>query len=108
MGHFSQEGQILIWRENQETVWLQPWGRDGLRVQANLAGKCQELPQALLEKATGADDRTGLAIGEQEASIRNGLLLATVSREGRIRFTRTDNGNVLLEELATAHAGARR
>ena len=107
MGHFSRDGQTLIWQENQETVWLQPWGRNGLRVQANVTGKRQDLPHALLEPGPAPDAEVAIEIGEAEASIRNGLLLATVSRTGRIRYDRASSGATLLEELGTAHAVAR-
>ncbi len=49
MGLFSRKGNTLIFQENQETVWLQPWGVNGLRLRANLAGLPLDLPQALLD-----------------------------------------------------------
>ena len=49
MGYFLQEGNTLGWQENQQKLWLRAWGKNGLRVQANLAGKPLDLPQALLD-----------------------------------------------------------
>ena len=31
---FNQEGSKLIYKYDAETVWLEPWGKDSLRVRA--------------------------------------------------------------------------
>ena len=73
MGRFSRDGQVLIWQENQQRVWLQPWGINGLRCQANLVGQPLDLPQALLEKVPAAKDVV-IEIGEEELLIRSGMI----------------------------------
>src|ERR1041385_2026894 len=87
MGLFSQEGLTLVWQENQQKVWLQPWGKNGLRCQSNLVGKRLDLPQALLENPTVLDAEVAIEIGETAAVICSGLIQATISRSGSIRFT---------------------
>ncbi|MGD0173762.1 MAG: hypothetical protein ABSC61_04905 [Anaerolineales bacterium] len=82
MGSFSQEDQILVWQENQQTVWLQPWGVDGLRVQATLAGKRLSLPQALLEPA--ARTKGTIERGQEMAVLRNGSICAKISRGRKV------------------------
>ena len=97
MGHFSREGQTLIWQENQHRVWLQPWGENGIRCQANLVGEPLKLPQALLDQVQPVDD-VRIEIHADEAIIRCGLIQATVSRAGSIRYINANSGSVLLEE----------
>ena len=87
-----------MWQENQQKVWLQPWGKNGLRCQANLTGKPLDLPQALLENNAVPDADVVIDIGETEAFIRFGLIQATISRTGSIRYTNVQTGSVLLEE----------
>ena len=97
MGHFLRDGQVLIWQENQQKVWLQPWGKNGLRCQANLVSNPLQLPQALLDEKPSAADVT-IQIGDEEAVLRSGLIQATISRSGRIRYSNAQTGDVLLEE----------
>jgi alpha-D-xyloside xylohydrolase len=103
MGYFSQDGEILIWQENQQKIWLQPWGENGLRCQANLVGKRLDLPQALLENDRPAARDVAVEIGEEEAVIRSGMILAAVSRAGRIRYSNARSGAILLEEPETPY-----
>lgn len=103
MGFFQREGQVLIWRENQHQVWLEPWGRNGLRVRANLAGRRLDLPHALLEPAPTHAAEVSIELGEVEAVIRNGLIQATISRDGRLRYFNAGSGQVLLEEPEFAY-----
>src|SRR5688572_29764879 len=98
MGHFARNGHTLVWQENQQRLWILPWGKNGFRVQANLAGQQLDLPQALLEAP--AEDSSDVAIDsrDNQASIRHGLIQATISQKGRLSFTNSKTGQVLLEE----------
>ena len=79
MGNFSCEGSVLVWQENQHRVWIQPWGKDGLRIQANLAGHPLDLPQALLDVHAFDASDVQIEMGEHEATIQNGLIQATAA-----------------------------
>ena len=68
MGFFSHENGFLIWQEDQQKVWLQPWGENGLRCQANLTGAPLRLPQALLEDQRPASGDVSIEIGDSEAA----------------------------------------
>jgi alpha-D-xyloside xylohydrolase len=105
MGYFSREGEMLIWQENQQTVWLQPWGENGLRCQANFVGTPLQLPQALLDNDNPAATNVTIEIGAEEAVIRSGYIQATVSRTGRIRYANVHSGMLLLEEPETPYYG---
>ncbi len=87
MGRILREGNTLIWRENQEQLWIRPWGGDGLRVQANLTGAPLDLPQALLIPAPAGGGEPEIEIQEGEAVIRNGKIGAVLSRTGQLRFS---------------------
>jgi hypothetical protein len=106
VGYFSREGHTLVWQEDQQKVWLQPWGKNGLRLRANVAGKPLNLPQALLEgERVLSDAEVSIEIGEEEAVIRSGLIRATLSRNGRIRYFDARSGSVLLEEPELQYFG---
>ena len=98
MGQFSRDGSVLLWQENQHTVWVQPWGKDGLRVQANLAGHRLQGPQALLDAPALDISDISIDMGEHEAIIRNGLIRAAISRDGRLCYFNAASGETLLEE----------
>ncbi len=83
------------------------WGENGLRVQANLAGKLLDLPQALLELPSDDEPEVFIEIEEGRASIRNGMIEAIVSYNGKLTFLNALTGQTLLEEpeeIKFAHA----
>jgi alpha-D-xyloside xylohydrolase len=104
MGHFLREGDVLVWQENQQRVWLQAWGAHGVRVRANLLGEPLELPGALLpiESAPAT-----ITLGETEATLRNGDLEVAITAAGHVTFRNANTGAVLLEEAETAYSPAR-
>ncbi len=98
MGSFHSTQNRLVWQEGQQKLWLQPWGPNGLRVQANLSGSPLDLPQALLPVDPPPASEFQLEIGEQSASLRNGKLSAVITRAGELQFLQAVSGKVLLEE----------
>ena len=98
MGRFSSIKNLLLWQEGQQKLCIQPWGVNGLRLQANLSGSPLDLPQALLPVETQAVPESEVEITEDTASIRNGKLRAVVSRAGRLQFLHAVSGKTLLEE----------
>jgi alpha-D-xyloside xylohydrolase len=97
MGFFQIDGGALVWQEGQQKVWIQPWGVDGLRLRANLAGQPLNLPQALLP-AVPVTGEIALADGGRSASLRNGKIRMEISAAGRISYLQSKTGAVLLEE----------
>jgi len=102
---FPQHNNTLIWKLGYETVQIEPWGRDSLRVRATMGAKIRDdLPGALLEPA--ATDAQ-IEIGTECAVIRNGAITAELSLkegpliaflEGKVRFLNTATGAELLAE----------
>jgi alpha-D-xyloside xylohydrolase len=106
IGEFRSTADGLEWTGRTETLRIQPWGPDALRVRSKVGGPILEaLPGALLDAPPGSEgpaDPAGpapeIVIGAAEASIVNGAITATVTPTGRIRFTRTADGTELLAE----------
>ncbi|MGE5223649.1 MAG: family 31 glucosidase, partial [Omnitrophica WOR_2 bacterium] len=94
---FSSEGQNLFYRKATETVWLQPWGPNAIRVRATVLPDFISLPGALLDQPEQPGAKT--EIGNDRASLSNGKIRAEISNDGRIRFTHTSTGKIFLEEL---------
>jgi alpha-D-xyloside xylohydrolase len=93
----TRDGEVLRWRGGRESVLIEPWGSDSLRVRGTVRDEINDdLPGALLppEAATGVTV-TG---DDAEARIINGAITATVTRDGRLSFLRTADGSPLLTE----------
>lgn len=108
MQGFRHEDNKLIWTCNHETVQIEPWARNSLRVRATMApGITDAPPQALLE--TDPID-AGVEIGDDRATISNGTIRAEIYADGdirqqsnlysagRIRFLNTSTDVELLSE----------
>ena len=106
-----QDGQRLVWEGHHETVIIEPWGRDILRVRTTLAPRFAELPNALLE---AAPTDVAISIDDEAGTITNGLLTArieatsdptghTYRAPGALSFHRSDTGAELLAERHVTH-----
>ena len=84
MTAFQTESEpILVWQGNGETVWLEPWGQDTIRVRATMASAPQDLPGALVDPPQATAE---IVIQESRATITNGKLTGEGSTEGHFRF----------------------
>src|SRR3984893_12214405 len=102
MQGFRQQQNRLLWERNHETVQIEPWGRDSLRVRSTIsAGIRNDLLSVLLPPA---ETETQITIGAEGATIRNGAISASVSPEGIIRFSNTAGDTELLAEESPVHA----
>lgn len=97
-GRFKQDGPALLWQGGHETLRVEAWGRDSLRVRSTRNASFKDLPGALLPQS-GA--KAIITITESEARCVNGNLTATVDHHGRICFLNTQSGRVLIEEPKT-------
>lgn len=93
---FEIHNQRLIWRYDAETMWIEPWGPNSLRVRATTERLMPEIDWALLP-ATDMAAQLSLA-DDGGAEITNGRIKATVSKTGKIRFWNS-HGELLLEEF---------
>jgi alpha-D-xyloside xylohydrolase len=104
MGVFSQDGTALVWRGGYETVRIEPWGPDSLRVRGALWQPVRDdLPGALLPPPPGSAEKT--EITTDLARLVNGTITAEITVGGRIRFTHTEDGTELLAEVVPHFTG---
>ena len=98
---FIREGGALVCRRLGETLRLEPWGRNALRVRAAMADEPEEEPWALTEKPEIVQG--SVEIREDGASVTAGSLRAEVNRFGVISFFRGDK--LLLREFYRNYDG---
>jgi alpha-D-xyloside xylohydrolase len=98
IGTFRERDGALEWSGRQESVRIEPWGPDAIRVRARLGGPVLEgLPGALVDDPEPAQ-AVAVKIGDDEGELTVGAITAHVSSDGQIRFVRTDDGTELLAE----------
>ncbi|MBQ6321891.1 MAG: family 31 glucosidase, partial [Lachnospiraceae bacterium] len=80
---FTTEGRRLIRHYDAETVWIEPWGKDSLRVRATKRNRMEDQNWALLDPAPCDAE---IRISEHEAEIQNGRIRAVMTDAGKIFF----------------------
>ncbi len=111
---FLQENNVLIARHNGETLRIEPWGPDALRVRAYMYENASSRDWALTE--TTETTKCAVTIGEEDfwvgdgtisktpcAEIVNGRIRATVNFAGVISFYRDDS--MILREYFRFYGG---
>ena len=112
---FTKDGSALVARRGGETLRLEPWGKDSLRVRAWMYDGKSDADWALTETPE-KEDSSEISIGEAsiilgdgttqkvpDAFIRNGRILATVNYAGVITFYRDEQ--VVLREYYRSYGG---
>lgn len=97
---FVKEGQALICRHQNETLRIEPWGRNALRVRSTLYSGFSGNDWALTDTPAGISD---ISVGESEASIQNGIIRARVNLAGVITFYK--GSEVILREYYRNYFG---
>ncbi|MFJ6216031.1 TIM-barrel domain-containing protein [Streptomyces sp. NPDC092296] len=96
-GVLREAAGALEWCGHQETLRLEPWGPDSVRVRAVRGGGIlPDLPGALLPDAPPAT--ATVKVEGPVGRVVNGALTAEVTERGLVRFTRTEDGAELLAE----------
>ena len=99
---FNRDGHRLIWRRKEQTLWVEPWGPDCIRVRATVLPEMPERDWSLLPPAKVAQvSRLSVSNGQDaRATVINGKLTAIVDADtGRVRFFKTGNSQPLCEEI---------
>ena len=110
---FARDGDALVVRFNGETLQIEPWGPDALRVRARPGGAvAKPHVSALLDPAPASVD---MRIGPKKASLTNGRIRAEVlirrrlgadvQAEPEIRYVDTATGEELTAEKRSHFAG---
>ena len=96
-GQIQVVGQNMVWHCQQETVIIQPWGLDGVRVQSTLFDQMQNLPHALVVEPLPAY-ATKIALTGEGAILQNGKVQVELDKDGRLSFFNARSGELLLAE----------
>ena len=111
--HFSQDGTRLVWRGDGETLVVEPWGPDSLRVRSRIMAPVEDADWALLPQP---EEHARIDIDGTTARITHGGITAVLVsessygyqagyEENRCRITYLDrHGDVLLAEVGTGGA----
>lgn len=91
---FSVQNTRLIFSLEGETVWIEPWGEDSLRVRATMNTTMPQEDWALTESVSHDAE---IVIKEKHAEINNGSIRAIITTAGKITFF-NQRGKILLEE----------
>ena len=92
---FQMDGHRLVWRYDNEILWIEPWGENSLRVRATAEMTMPDENWALLP---AENVNVQLECDGNSAVIINGKIKATVSKSGKIRFF-NQKDELLLEEF---------
>jgi alpha-D-xyloside xylohydrolase len=91
-----QKDNRLVFKYDAEEVWIEPWGANAFRVRATKASSMPAEDWAL-QSPTVSDSK--ISLSENEGSIVNGKIRATISKRGKI-IIYNSKGETLLEEYA--------
>ncbi|UUN25481.1 glycoside hydrolase family 31 protein [Streptomyces sp. FIT100] len=111
---FRERDGGLEWSGNHETLRVEAWGPDAVRVRATLGAPRDDIPGALLDRPAGAKaeitvpDLHGLTVFSTglgsptdpvaPARLVNGRITAELTVDGGLRFVSTEDGRELLAE----------
>ena len=95
MSRWSENNGRLIFKYDAETLWIEGWGTNGLRVRATKMHQMPEEDWALLSNPSPCC--TVIHISSEGASIQNGKLIAKLTAMGKLTFYNIE-GKVLLDE----------
>ena len=106
MQYFEKQGNALIFRQDGETVRVEPWQKDSLRVRGTLLSEIEEGSIALLDPEPVEAEIE--LVDELKATIKNGKIQAVLELQPwgqklRITFL-NQKGEVLLSEIANGGA----
>lgn len=93
-GLFLKEGKRLVRVFDYETLWIEPWGDNSLRVRSTMNKEMDDTLWALLPVG---EQVSTIEIKEKTASIQNGKIKAEINEDGFITFT-NQKGEILLKE----------
>jgi alpha-D-xyloside xylohydrolase len=91
----SIDGRI-VYTYDAEQVWIEPWGRNSVRIRATKMSSMPSENWALLELPK---EEVDINITKDSATLINGRIKASITRRGKVTIWNA-NGKLLLEEYA--------
>lgn len=90
-----QENNRIIFHYDAEELWIEPWGKDAVRVRATKNAVMPANDWALARQ--GESKEAAVSIGENGAELKNGKLRVHMTQGGKITMY-NQKGELLLEE----------
>lgn len=108
MNFFTVEHGKLIFENNGESLQIEGWGENSLRIRSRMMGEILDTDYALLPVNGDAEAAIEIDHEAQTATIQNGKIKAVVRHSwwdtpGRISFY-NDKGELLLQEIGSGGA----
>lgn len=91
---FTREANKLIFHYDAEELWIEPWGKNSVRIRASKNSSIADENWALLQVP---QEEVFIDIKNESASIQNGKIKAVVTCLGKIKIY-NQKGEILLEE----------
>jgi len=89
-----EQDNRLVYAFDAEKVWIEPWGANSLRVRATKESQMPLNDWALLQAAPGNGT---IQIRDDCATINNGNITASISKDGHIKIFNEENKTLLNE-----------
>lgn len=99
----TQDRNRLVYQYDNETVWIEAWGENSLRIRATCNRDVIEQDEALLPASQITTPNAEIEIQEKQGRIRNGNITAVFTQRSTIQFLNQD-GKVVLEEYIRQRA----
>src|SRR4051812_15869564 len=92
---FQTDGKRLIWRYDYESLWIESWGENALRVRGSHTTPLDDYWALLPVEGSSESEIT---IETDRAFITNGKIKAEIESWGRVTFY-NKSGEILLQEF---------
>lgn len=102
---FWQKNGILTAKYNGETVRIEAWGKDALRIRTTVYPQFTDQDWALTEKTDGSKAKITISKDGKEAVIRNGRISAQLNKQCVITYYRDDE--MILQEYFRNYEGTK-
>lgn len=108
MNVFTADNGKLIFENNGETLQIEAWGGNSLRIRSRMMGEILDTDYALLPISDDVEVKVEIDHETRTASIKNGKITAVIknysrSEPGRISFY-NEQGELLLQEIGSGGA----
>lgn len=89
------ESNRIIFRYDAEELWIEPWGRNALRIRATKMGQMPLQNWALLEPECVPEAEARITL--EGGTLINGKITAQITKDGRIRIANQEDRTLLKE-----------
>ena len=86
----EMDGRLVV-TDNNEKLWIEPWGENALRVRST---KMPQMPPENWALEAPHSASAEIVVGEKEAAVTNGKITAKVTKAGKLTFY-NQNGKLL-------------